>query len=51
MNLSPEQKHSQTSKTDLRLSKGKEGRDRLGGWDWQMHTTKYKTGQQQGPPV
>ena len=27
------------------------GRDKLGGWDEQIHTTTYKIGKQQGPAV
>ena len=40
---------SQTSKTNLWLPKGKRGggRDKLGVWDQQIHTTIYKTDNQQ----
>ena len=27
------------------------GRDKLGAWDWQIHTTLYKTDKQQDPTV
>ena len=27
------------------------GRDRLGVWDWQVHTDTFKVGNQQGPTV
>ena len=34
---------SQASKTDLRLQKGThEGRDKLGVWDYHIHSTIYK---------
>ena len=43
---------SQTSKTNLQLPKGKGGwTDRLGVWDWHIHTTIFKTDNQQGPTV
>ena len=42
----------QTQKTNLWLPKGKgEGRDKLGVWDEQIHTTLYKTDKQQGLPI
>ena len=37
---------SQTQKTNLQFPKGNEGRDKLGGWDLQMHTAIYKTDKQ-----
>ena len=43
---------SQTWKTNLWLQKGKRGgRDKLGVWDQQIHTTIYKTDKKQGPTV
>ena len=30
---------------------GKWGRDKLGDWDWHIHTTIYKIDNQQGPTV
>ena len=32
-------------------TKGKEGRDKLGVWDEQIHTATYKKDEQQGPTV
>ena len=35
----------QMYKTNLRLPGGKrEGEDKLGDWDWHIHTTMYKIG-------
>ena len=31
--------------------RGKVGRDKLGDWDWHIHTTIYKIDNQQGPTV
>ena len=42
---------SQTQKTNLWLPKGKGGRDKLGVWGQQIHTTVYKIDKQQGPTV
>ena len=44
---------SQTQKTDLWLPKVEAGcgRDKLGVWDQQIHTTIYKIDKQQGPTV
>ena len=34
------------------VTKGeREGKDKLGIWDYHIHTTIYKTGNQQGPTV
>ena len=42
----------QTQKTNLWLPKGKaRGRDKLGVWGKQIHTTIYKIDKQQGPTV
>ena len=36
----------------LMVTKGEnEGRDKLGAWDWQVHTTIYKIDKQQRPAV
>ena len=52
MNLSANKVELQMEKTNLWLPGGKEGwRDKLGNWDWQIHTTTYKTENQQGPTV
>ena len=53
MNLSVEQKQTQTLKTNLWLAKGigGGGRDGLGVWDWHMHTEVYGMIGQWGPAV
>ena len=42
---------SQTQKANLWLPKGKQGRDKLGVWDLNIHTTIYKIDNQQEPTV
>ena len=43
MNLFTKQTDSQISKSSLWLPKGKcGGSDKLGDWDWHIHTTIYK---------
>ena len=52
--ISETETDSRTSKTNLRLPKGKHGwggRDKLGVWDEYIHTTIYKIDNQQGPTV
>ena len=39
---------SQTQKINLLLPKGNAGRDKLGVWDLQMHTTMHKIDKQHG---
>ena len=45
----------QISKSNLWLPKGKRGRrgrgDKLGGWDWNIHSTMYRTDNRQRPAV
>ena len=33
------------------VTKGERGRDKLGVWDQQIHTTIYKIDKQQGPTI
>ena len=43
---------SQTYKTNLWFHRESlEGGDKLGVWDWHIHTTKFKMDKQQGPTV
>ena len=44
MNLPTKQKQShRCRKQSYGYQGGKEGRDKLGDWDWHIHVTKYKT--------
>ena len=52
MNLSTKQKQTHRHrKQTYGYPRGKGGRDKLGVWDEQIHTTVYKTDKQQGPTV
>ena len=52
MNLYTRQKQTQThSKQTYGYQRGKETSDKLGVWNEQIHTTIYKTDNQQGPTV
>ena len=51
MNLFPKQKETQRHRTQIygyQRGKGAERRDKLGGWDQQIHTTMCKIDSQQG---
>ena len=53
MNLFTKQKQTHRLRKKLMVIKGErwEGRDKLGVWDWHIHTTKFKIDNQQGPTV
>ena len=44
MNLFTKQKQTHRQQADLWLPKGNEGRDKLGIWDYQIHSTIYVIG-------
>ena len=50
MNLLTEQKQTHRLREQT-CSEGECGRDRLGVWDWHVHTTMFKTDNQQQPTV
>ena len=52
MNLFTKQKQTHRFKKQYMVTKGESsGRDKLGVWDEQIHTTVYKIDEQQGPTV
>ena len=53
MNLFMKQKHTHRLREQHYSYQGErvQGRDRLGIWDWHVHTTIYKIDNQQGPTV
>ena len=50
MNLSTKQRLTDME-NKLMVTKGKRGRDKIGVWDWHIHTTIYKIDNQQGNAV
>ena len=51
MNLFPKQKDSQTENKLMVTKEERQGRDKLGGWNEQIHITIYKIDNQKGPNV